>query len=115
MQKMHIGEKTLVCEDIKVHENVGKTLDNEKYIGDVIQNNGSNTANIKERCDMGYGIANEILAILEDIPLGPYKVSGVLKLREARLLNGELCNSEILYNLKYNKIQKLSDIQINIY
>ena len=30
----------------------------KKYIGDVISADGYNTANIKERCDKGYGIAN---------------------------------------------------------
>ena len=107
---MHIGEKTLVCEDIRVHEDVGKTVDKDKYIGDVISADGSNTANIKERCDKGYGIANDIISMLEEIPLGPHKVSVGLKLREAMMLNGILFNSEIWYNLKDTEIQKLSDV-----
>ena len=82
----------------------------KKYIGDVISADGYNTANIKERCDKGYGIANEIISILKEIPLGPYKVSVGLKLREAMLLNGVLLDSEIWFNLKDNEIQKLSDI-----
>ena len=91
--KMHIGPETLVCEDIKVHEDVGKTVTKDKYVGDVLTADGANTENIEERADKGYGIVNEILSILSEIPLGPYRISVGLKLREAMLLNGILFNS----------------------
>ena len=98
--KMHIGEDTLVCEDIRVHDSVGKTVIQDKYVGDVLENNGSNKANIKERLDKGYGIMIETLSILSEIPLGPYRMSVGLRLREAMLLNGIMFNSEIWYNVK---------------
>ena len=65
---------------------------------------------MKERTDKGYGIVNEILSILQEIPLGPYKISVGLKLREAMLLNGILFNSEIWYNVKLDEVQKLSQV-----
>ena len=108
--KMHIGQDTLVCEDIKVHEDIGKTVVQDKYVGDVLEANGSNKANIKERVDKGYGIVNEILSILSEIPLGPFRMSVGLKLREAMFLNGVLFNSEIWYKVKEDEEQKLSDV-----
>jgi hypothetical protein len=108
--KMHIGEETLVCEDIRVHEEVGETVIKDKYVGDVLAANGSNTENVKQRTDKGYGIVNEIISILGEIPLGPYRVSVGLKLREAMLLNGILFNSEIWYNLKDEEVDKLSAV-----
>ena len=108
--KMHIGEDTLVCEDIRVHDSVGKTVIQDKYVGDVLENNGSNKANIKERLDKGYGIVNEILSILSEIPLGPYRMSVGLRLREAMLLNGIMFNSEIWYNVKEEEEKKLSEV-----
>ena len=108
--KMHIGEDTLVCEDIYVHDGVGKTVGQNKYVGDVLEDNGSNKANIKERVDKGYGIVTEILSILAEIPLGPYRVSVGLKLRDAMLLNGILFNSEIWYNVKEEEEKKLSEV-----
>ena len=107
---MHIGEITLVCEDIRVHDSVGKTVLQDKYVGDVLENNGSNKANIKERLDKGYGIVNEILSILSEIPLGPYRMSVGLRLREAMLLNGIMFNSEIWYNVKEEEEKKLSEV-----
>ena len=101
---------TSVCEDIKVHEDVGKTVTKDKYVGDVLTADGANTENIKERADKGYGIVNEILSILSEIPLGPYRISVGLKLREAMLLNGILFNSEIWYNVKEEEVQKLSSV-----
>ena len=65
---------------------------------------------MKDRCNKGYGIDNEILSILEEIPLGPYKISVGLKMREAMLLNGILFDSEIWYNLKEEEVTKLSDV-----
>ena len=98
--KMHIGNETLVCEEIKVHNEYGKTVNNDKYVGDILSADGSNTSKIKERTEKGYGIVNEILAILDEIPLGPYKISVGLRLREAMLINGMLFNSEVWYNVK---------------
>ena len=108
--KMHIGEDTLVCEDIRVHDSVGKTVLQDKYVGDVLENNGSNKANIKERLDKGYGIVNEILSILSEITVGPYRMSVGLRLREAMLLNGIMFNSEIWYNVKEEEEMKLSEV-----
>ena len=82
----------------------------DKYVGDVLEANGSNKANIKERVDKGYGIVNEILSILSEIPLGPFRMSVGLKLREAMFLNGVLFNSEIWYKVKEDEEQKLSDV-----
>ena len=62
-KKMHIGEKTMVCDKMKVHDKVGENVDNEKYIGDVLCNDGSNFKNIQERIAKGYGIVNEIISI----------------------------------------------------
>ena len=108
--KMHIGAETLVCEEIKVHEDVGKTVKKDKYVGDILTEDGTNTENIQGRMDKGFGIVNEIVSILGEIPLGPYRISVGLKLREAMLLNGMLFNSEIWYGLKEEEVQKLASV-----
>ena len=108
--KMHIGTPTLVCDEINVHEDVGKTVSKDKYVGDILTDNGTNTENIKERTDKGYGIVNEILSILSEIPIGPYRISVGLKLGEAMLLNGILFNSEIWYNVKEEDLVRWMNI-----
>ena len=93
-----------------MHDNVGKTVEKDKYVGDVVTNEGSNKENIRERTNKGYGIVNEILSILSEIPFGPYRNSVGLKLREAMLISGMMFNSEIWYNVKKEEVQKLSDV-----
>ena len=65
--KMHVGPETNLCEDIKVHEGIGTKVVTDKYVGDIIANDGSNTEKIKERCDRGFGIINDIMSILEEL------------------------------------------------
>ena len=45
---------------------------------------------VEERRRKGFAIVNEILAILEEVPLGKYRMETGLKLRQAMLLNGIL-------------------------
>ena len=99
-----------MCEDIHVHNETGEKVSNEKYIGDFISSDGTNSKNLKERIDKGYGIVNEIVSILEEVPLGKYKILAGIKLREAMLLNGILFNSEVWYGLTEENIEKISSI-----
>ena len=48
---------------------------------------------------------SEILAFIEEIPLGKYKMEIGLKLRQAMLLNGMLFNSEAWHSLSSNEIK----------
>ena len=56
--KMHIGKNTLVCDEIQVHDTFGKTVHEDKYVGDILSDDGTNSAKIKERCDKGFGMCN---------------------------------------------------------
>ena len=47
-----------------------KTVEHEKYLGDIIHKNGKSHATIVERISKGYGIVANIRALLTDIPLG---------------------------------------------
>ena len=42
----------------------------EKYLGDVISNDGRNIKNIRSRVNKGTGIVNRIISILDAIPFG---------------------------------------------
>ena len=106
--KMHIGQKTTLCTDMRVHNKNGAKVLNDKYVGDIISSDGSNSDKVKERCDKGFGIINDIISILEELPLGPFHIPTGLKLREAMLLNGLIFNSESWHNLTEDEIKKLS-------
>ena len=61
-------------------------------------------------CSEGFGIVNEIIAILDEIPLGRYKMEIGLKLRQAMLLNGILYNCEAWHNVSEVEIRILETV-----
>ena len=60
---------------------------------------GKQHATVVERISKGYGIVANILALINDIPLGHRKVEIGLELRQAWLVNGILYNSEVWQQL----------------
>ena len=72
-----------------------RNSDREKYLVDIVDKSGKIRATIEDRQKKGYGLTSEILAILNEIPLGQYKMEMRLQLKQAMLLNGMLYNSEV--------------------
>ena len=75
--RLHIGnnKNNKKCYNLKVHEKDMRTSKQEKYIGDIISDDGKNTANIASRKAKGFGIAGYIMAIMDAIPFGKYKTA----------------------------------------
>ena len=65
---------------------------------------------IGDRKSKGYGIVSEIPAILNEIPLGIYKLEMGLKLRQAMLVNGILFNSEGWHGVTEEDIRTLEKV-----
>ena len=102
--------KTNKCPEIKVHEENMTNSNEQKYLGDLINTSGTVRNTIEDRRNKGLGIANEIIAILDEIPLGRYKMEIGLKLRQAMLINGMLYNSEAWHNLAEAEIRWLEKV-----
>ena len=98
------------CLELKVHGEKMHDSNKEKYLGDLIDSSGTNRKTIEERKNKGYGIVSEILAILEDIPLGRYKMEIGLLLRQAMLLNGILYNSESWHSVTETEYRMLESV-----
>ena len=62
----------------------------EKYLGDLVANDGSNTKNILARKSKGIGIVDQIMTKLRGTVYGPFYFEVGLILREAMLINGIL-------------------------
>ena len=86
-------------EDCFTGEEVIDETDSEKYLGDIISNDGKNMKNIKARVNKGTGIVNKILTLLEGIPFGKYFFEIAIMLRNSLLVSSLLCNSEAWYNV----------------
>jgi hypothetical protein len=105
--RIHIGKDHGKCPDVKVHENTMKSADQEKYLGDIIHQDGSLKATIAQRKSKGNGIVAEILSILDEIPLGSHRVEMGMMLRESMLINGILFNSEAWHGTTKKDIKEL--------
>ena len=112
-QRIHLDKNkknTRECQKLKIHDETMEDATKSKYLGDIIDHSGKVTANIEERRCKGFAIVNEILTILEEIPLGKYKLEIGLSLRQAMLLNGILFNSEAWHNLNEKEIRRLEEV-----
>ena len=131
--KLHVGKHCDLCPNLYIdkwkmletdqvetgltsHEEVldevhlMETKEEEKYLGDIIMNNGKNTKNIKARRDKGEGNVRQIMSILDDMCFGPYQFEVASILRESLLINSILTNSEVWYNLSKKEIEQLEQI-----
>ena len=70
-----------------------------KYLGDIIHQNSKVTANLASRLVKAVASFSVIRAILEDIPLGTYKVQVGLELRQALFVNSVLFNCETWHSI----------------
>jgi hypothetical protein len=98
------------CLELKVHDDKMYDSTNEKYLGDILDESGKIRQTVEERRGKGFAIVNEILAILEEVPLGKYKMEIGLKLRQAMLLNGVLFNSEAWHNVTDKEMRRLEEV-----
>ena len=108
--KIHVGKTSATCPELKVHSTKMKDSNQAKYLGDWLNTSGKVKQTIEERVSKGYGIVAEIIAMLDDIPLGQYRLEMGLKLRQAMLLNGVLFNSEAWHNISKEDIKPLEKV-----
>ena len=95
-------------EDVFNGEVEMEETESERYLGDIISNNGRNMNNFKARVNKGIGIVNNIFTYLEAIPFGKHYFEVGVMLRNSLLVSSVLCNSEAWYNVteaEYNFIE----------
>ena len=95
---------------MKVHEDNIADSSREKYLGDKIDQSGKISNTVEDRKNKGVGAVSEILAIINDIPLGKHRMEIGLLLRQAMLLNGNLFNSEAWHAISDSDIKLLETI-----
>ena len=111
--RIHVQKKvnqTTQCPKLKVHDGEMCDSSKEKYLGDIIDKSGKISNTVEDRRNKGFGIVSEILAIVNDIPLGKYKMEIGLMLRQAMLLNGILFNSEAWHAISEQDIKLLEGV-----
>ena len=84
--------------------------ESNKYLGDIIHESGKIKENLTERCVKAVASFSVIRAILEDIPLGRYRVEIGLELRQAMFINTVLFNCETWHGLKEADLTDIKQI-----
>ena len=90
--QMHVGQSSPSCPILRAHTMEMEIVNEEKYIGDMVANDGKHSKNIALRRGKGIGISNEIIAILNSMYLGPHHFKIALVLRQAMLVTVLLQN-----------------------
>ena len=96
---------------VKVDVEIGKVkmerIEETKYLGSIIQSNGSNDKEITERAGRGTGLVNEIMNILNSVFFGKYHFEAAVVLRNSILLGSMLSSSECWLGLTQQQVRKL--------
>ena len=106
---IHVGKKCKFCPKLKVHKKQMKSADTVRYLGDIISSSGSIRPCVEDRRSKGWGKLAEIKGILSELP----KVRQIevgLKLRETKIHNGILYNTEAWSNVGLKDLERLEQV-----
>ena len=109
---MHIGHPDSTCPGMKIHGVKADKVSETTYLGDIIQADGKNSSNIKNRVSKGIWLVTEVLNILKSISFGKKYFEIAILLREAILLNGMLTNCEVWYSLGKTELTQLEKVDL---
>ena len=104
---LHIGPLEENCQELKVHQTKMQNKKEQKYLGDLISNSGSNDANIKERCKIGQSAISQIKSMLNDANFGRFKIQTGLIMRDSIFVSKVLLNSEVWHSLTKSQVDNL--------
>ena len=107
---MHAGKTIRPCSTLKAHNTRMDMVKEEKYVGDIVTNDGKHTRNIASRRSKGIGVISEITTTLNGLCLGPHHFSVALTFRQTMLLTVLLTNSETWLRLLKKDIEKLERV-----
>ena len=113
---IHVGEQNENCPALKIHPtdsgrkgNMLKVTE-DKYVGDLISESGTNKRNIEDRVSKAIGLMSQVLAILNDTSLGYHYFEIFVTLRNVIFISSFLTNCECWYNVTEGEIRSLEDV-----
>ena len=108
-KQIHVGRGNIFCPTLNVHGDPIEVVSTEKYLGDILCNNGKLDKNIESRINKGTGRTNTIMSLLEEISFGDSYFEMAILFRNSMFINSVLSNSETLYNIESKHITKLEN------
>ena len=103
------------CVYLEIQDSEMRDAEQEKYVGDVISNTGSNDANVSRRKSIGVGALSTIFAILHEVSLGYQYIEIGLILRETMLLSKMLLSVESWHRVFMYQIEKIEEVDRMFY
>ena len=107
---LHAGRQERPCSLLKAHSNIIDIVDNEKYVGDIITDDGKHSLNVTARRSKGIGMCSEITNILDGLCLGAHYFKVAMMLRTTMLLQVLLSNAETWLRLLDKDMKKLEGV-----
>ena len=107
---IHIGDKPLYCDGLKVHENRMNEKSHETYLGDIICSSGSNNKNIEKRSNAGIGAVSDCVSMLNRVSLGHNHFQIALIFRDSMIVSKLVSSTETWYGVSDQQYSKLEQI-----
>ena len=92
-----------------VHSEEMLTSCSEKYLGDILTNDGKLEENLKYRQSKGFGISNQVLSLLKEISVGKFYFQMAILFRSSLLINRTLFNMEALHGIKNKHLEIIEE------
>ena len=102
------------CPKLKVHNKNMKNVRSFKYLGDKVTDTGNVRDTIESRRSEGWGKVSEIVGLLAEIPSGKYRTQIGLQLRESKLVNGMLFNSEAWSSITDREMLRMEQVDFSL-
>ena len=108
--QLHVGKQSEFCPQLKAHTVIIDKVDEDKYLGDIINSQGKLTRNIEARVSKGIGVISQIMSILNEISLGKHYFEMAILFRNCLFINSVLFNSEVWYPVSAAEVNELSKV-----
>ena len=111
---IHVGKASKCkqsCPTLKVHNHIMKTVQSQRYLGDIITATGTQRETVEDRRNSGWGKLSEITGILSELPQ-VRKVEVGLKLREAKIVNGMIYSTEAWSSLSDKELTRMEQVDM---
>ena len=106
---MHVGNERPECPALKVQSKHMLIISSEKYLGDILANDGKIEENLKARNSKGIGIKNQIMGLLKEISVGQFFFEMAMLFRTSQLINGTMYNMESLHGIKAKHLDTIEE------
>ena len=108
--QIHVGSEDKRCPELKTHGDIIVKSNEDKYVGDILSEDGKILKTIKSRAMKGMGIISNIINIMKELSLGQFHFEMGVLLRESLFLSSMLLNSETWVDITKEDMEVLESV-----